>query len=226
MNRLELVKLFLSIYCRYRSTKKSADNEQPNPLPTKPRGKRDRYSRVHRSIFKYLMNSTCSRLIPPTSVQLINEDDDCTSSTYPPDTGSSQTSNSTVLASLLPAATTLPIDTTYFRRSAPHTSYFTSAIETAIKQRLEDDNEPIPFIDESVSVAHSRKSSAGWSDRTSLSSRFGFARRLHQMRSGSQIPRSARPGHEEKKQKRRSHRYRTMQFTIRPQEHLQINEHL
>jgi hypothetical protein len=172
------------------------------------------------------MSFARSHLIPPSSIQLINEEDDRTSSTYPHDTGSSQTSNSTVLASLLPLATTFPKAATYFNRSAPHTSYFNSAIETAIKQRLEDDGEPIPFIDESLSIAHSRKSSAGWSDRTSLSSRFGFARRLHQMRSGSQIPRPARPGHEEKKQKRRSHHYRAMQFTIRPQEHMQINEHL
>ena len=75
---------------------------------------------------------------------------------------------------------------TYVQNDGKRGSYFNSAFETAIRQHLHDD-EPIPFIDENLSVTHSRKSSACWSDRTSLSSRFGFARKFHFMRPNSQL---------------------------------------
>ena len=73
-----------------------------------------------------------------------------------------------------------PLSNNYL--TSPRTSYFNSAFEKAMKQHLHDD-EPIPFIDESLSISHSRKSSACWSDRTSLSSRFGLAWKLNFIRS-------------------------------------------
>ncbi|CAF1032572.1 unnamed protein product, partial [Didymodactylos carnosus] len=73
------------------------------------------------------------------------------------------------------------IDNTIARRSCIQsrndTSYFHTAIENVIRQR---DDDPIPFIDETISTGASRKSSTCWSERTSLSSRFGLRfKRLH-----------------------------------------------
>ena len=97
-------------------------------------------------------------------------------------------------------------------------SYFRSTIESAMKERLEDDGEPIPFIDENLSSAHSRKSSACWSDRTSLSSRLSLIWKLNRMRTNSQN----RSNGSKRNEKRRAH-HRTMRYTIPP---TQPNEQL
>ncbi len=126
-----------------------------------------------------MKSNLSSRLLITSPVRLALEEDETNSSTCYNETESSQTSNSTITANLPPPSS-------YYLYSSPRISYFNSAIETAIKQHLHDD-EPIPFIDDNVSVTHSRKSSACWSDRTSLSSRFGLAWRLNLMRSNTQI---------------------------------------
>ena len=90
-----------------------------------------------------------------------------------------------------------------------------------MKQHLEDDGgEPIPFIDENLSTAHSRKSSACWSDRTSLSSRLSLIWKLNRMRNNSQT----RSNGSKRNDKRRAHQHnRTMRYTISPS---QPNEQL
>ena len=88
----------------------------------------------------------------------------------------------------------------------PRTSYFNSAFEKVIRQHLHDE-EPIPFIDESISVSHSRKSSACWSDRTSLSSRFGFAWKLNLIRSNLSNTDSSTGG-------TRKFQYRTVRYPV------------
>ncbi len=125
-----------------------------------------------------------SRLLITTPVRLAIEEDETNSSSFYNETQSSQTSNLTIIANLPPPPP--PPSSSYYLYSSPRPSYFNSAIETAIKQHLHDD-EPIPFIDDNLSVTHSRKSSACWSDRTSLSSRFGLAWRLNLIRSSTQI---------------------------------------
>ena len=92
-------------------------------------------------------------------------------------------------------------------------------------QRLEEDDEPIPFIDDNLSIAHSRKSSACWSDRTSLSSRLGFPRKFNFRRSRSHLRTEPIHEHEQRKHKRRNH-HRTNNLSILPQEQLRINEFL
>ncbi|CAF4071814.1 unnamed protein product [Rotaria magnacalcarata] len=95
------------------------------------------------------------------------------------ETLSSQTSNSmftTVLS---------PVPATYFHYPTTGASYFNSNIETVIKEHLDDD-EPIPFIDDNLSTTHSKKSSACWSDKTSLNSRFSLAWKLNKKRLASQ----------------------------------------
>lgn len=150
------------------------------------------------------------------------DEDEQTSSTYPNKTDSSQTSNSTAHAQLLPAPSSS--STSYARYAAVPTSYFNSTIESAMVRHLEEDDEPIPFIDDNLSVAYSRKSSACWSDRTSLSSRLGFPRRFNFKRSRSQLrTESVVQEQDGRKQKRRSH-HRTKNLSILPQEQLRINE--
>ena len=100
------------------------------------------------------------------------------------DGGNSTSAMITTLPSLLLANPSS--SASYFRSPPGRISYFNSAFESALKQHLHDD-EPIPFIDENLSVTHSRKSSACWSDRTSLSSRFGLSWKLHFMRSSAQL---------------------------------------
>ena len=92
----------------------------------------------------------------------------------------------------------LPRSTTkfHYQQSAIRPSYFNSTIESAMRQHFENDDEPIPFIDENLSNTHSRKSSACWSDRTSLSSRLSSLWRLN-------------------RDKRRS-QHRSMRYTISP----------
>ena len=138
---------------------------------------------------------------------LATEDDHTHHSSYYNDTESFQTSNSTTMANLPPPST-------YFLYSSPRSSYFNSAIETAIKQHSHDD-EPIPFIDENISVTHSRKSSACWSDRTSLSSRFGIAWKLNLLRSTPQIRPSAISSNETGTSSKRFN-YRTVRYTVSP----------
>lgn len=105
-----------------------------------------------------------------------------------------------------------PLPSPFNPYSLPRVSYFHSAIETAIKQHLHDD-EPIPFIDDNLSITPSRKSSACWSDRTSLSSRFNLAWKLNFMRTSTQL-RSTTPISEIGGTKR--FHYRTIRYTIPP----------
>jgi hypothetical protein len=111
----------------------------------------------------------------------------------------------------------------YYLHSSPRISYFNSAIETAIKQHLHDD-EPIPFIDDNLSVTHSRKSSACWSDRTSLSSRLGLAWRLNLIRSSTQI-RSPTPSNEIGGGAKRFN-YRTIRYAIPSSQQLPFHDEL
>lgn len=135
------------------------------------------------------------------------------------ETESSQTSNSPVTTNLLPSATS------YYCCPTVQTSYFNSTIETAIKQRLDnEDNEPIPFIDDNISIARSRKSSACWSDRTSLSSRFSLAWKLNVMRLGSQNRTTL--SNENEKQRRRRYHHRTAKYTIPSSQQNQSNDEL
>jgi hypothetical protein len=134
------------------------------------------------------------------------ESDEHTSSISPVDLDSSH--DSTVVPMPLPYA-------------APVRSYFLSTIESAIKQRLDDEDEPIPFIDENLSIAASRKSSACWSDRTSLSSRFGLSKKWNLIRASPSYP------YEDRKRKRLVPRqHRTMQFSVHSGGHQQISEQL
>ncbi|CAF1286945.1 unnamed protein product [Rotaria magnacalcarata] len=155
------------------------------------------------------------RLLISPPMRLANEDDQVNSTSFYNESETSEESNSTVLPNLPPSS--------YFSYSVPRTSYFNSAIETAIKQHLQDD-EPIPFIDDNLSITHSRKSSACWSDRTSLSSRFGFAWKLNLMRSGSQT----RPPTSSNETRANSKRFnlRTIRYTMSPSEKLQFHDEL
>ncbi|CAF2370946.1 unnamed protein product [Rotaria sp. Silwood2] len=154
------------------------------------------------------------RLLISSPIKLTIDEEQTNSSSYYNETDSSETSNLTVIANLPPPS--------YFLYSSPRTSYFSSAIETAIKQHLHDD-EPIPYIDDNLSVTHSRKSSACWSDRTSLSSRFGLAWKLNLMRSGSQI-RPPTSSNEIVGGTKRFN-YRTIRYTI-PRSQLKFHDEL
>lgn len=166
------------------------------------------------SNFRFLL----LRLLITSPAQLATEEDEINSSLYCNETQSCQTSNSTIIANLSPP----PPLSSYYLHSTPHTSYFNSAIETAIKQHLHDD-EPIPFIDDNLSVTHSRKSSACWSDRTSLSSRFGLAWRLNLMRSNTQI-RPPTPSNEIGGTKRFN--YRTIRYAIPSSQQFRIHDEM
>jgi hypothetical protein len=134
------------------------------------------------------------------------EEEERNTSSYYHQSESSETSNCTLLV------TSPPIPSFQHYLTA-HPSYFNSTIESAMKQCLDNDNdnEPIPFIDENLSNTHSRKSSACWSDRTSLSSRFSLIWKLNRMRSNHQN----RSISSNSKEKRRS-RHRTFRYTIPP----------
>ncbi|UJR15898.1 hypothetical protein I4U23_002821 [Adineta vaga] len=116
------------------------------------------------------------RLFISSPIRLAKEEYETNSSSSVNETELSQTSNTTLTANLP--------QTSHYLYSSSRISYFNSAIETAIKHHINDD-EPIPFIDDNLSVTHSRKSSACWSDRTSLSSRFGLAWKWNGIRSGT-----------------------------------------
>jgi hypothetical protein len=163
------------------------------------------------------------RLLITSPIQLALEEDETNSSSYFNETQSSQTSNSTIIANLPPPST-------YYPYPSPHTSYFNSAIETAIKQHLHDD-EPIPFIDDNLSLTHSRKSSACWSDRTSLSSRFGLAWKLNLIRSNTQIrppppPPPPPPSNEMAGGETKRFNYRTIRYTIPPSQQTRFHDEL
>lgn len=149
---------------------------------------------------------------------LEEEDDDDHSSTLYNEATSSQT-----ITSVTNNQNTNPLPTVQYS-SSPRISYFNSAFETILKQHLHDD-EPIPFIDDNLSVTHSRKSSACWSDRTSLSSRFSLAKKFNFIRSNSQL-RPMTPSHELPNGTRRF-QYRTIRYVIPPStRQLQCHEHL
>lgn len=152
-----------------------------------------------------------SRLLITSPIRLATEEDESNSSSYCNETETFQTSNSTITTH-----PPLPLSPFY----PPRTSYFHSAIETAIKQHFHDD-EPIPFIDDNISMTHSRKSSACWSDRTSLSSRLSLIWKLNRMRTNSQN----RSNGSKRNDKRRAHHHhhRTTRYTIPP---TQPNEQL
>jgi hypothetical protein len=140
-------------------------------------------------------------LISSPTQAVREEEEEQNNSSYCHPTECSETSDSTLLANL-------PSITPYQHYLTARPSYFNSTIESAMKQHLDDDSEPIPFIDENVSTTHSRKSSACWSDRTSLSSRFSLIWKLNRMRSNSQN----RSTLSNSKDKRRTH-HRTFRYT-------------
>lgn len=150
-----------------------------------------------------ILSKPISSSPPPLPIELSREEYE-QNSCY----NESDSSNSTLLAQL-------PSSIPY--RSYPTTrpSYFNSGIEAAMKQRLDIDDEPIPFIDDNLSTAPSRKSSATcWSDKTSLSSRLSLIWKLNQKRSKTING----------KDKRRSnHQHRNMKYSIPP---IQQNEQL
>jgi hypothetical protein len=122
-------------------------------------------------------------------IQLATEEDDDRnrSSTCGHQTVSSHTSTSLMLSHLPSMTLPLPVcSSPYYRCASPQLSYFNTAFETTMKQHLNDD-EPIPFIDDTLSISPSRKSSTCWSDRTSWSSRFGLAWKLNLIRSNTQL---------------------------------------
>ncbi len=156
-------------------------------------------------------------------MRLATEEDETNSSSYYNETELSQTSNSTVIAHSPPPP---PSSSSYFLCSSPRPSYFNSAIETAIKHHLHDD-EPIPFIDDNVSTTHSRKSSACWSDRTSLNSRFGLAWKFNLIRSGLPIPPPPPPPPPPLNETGiRRFKYRTIRYVIPPLQQLQFHDEL
>lgn len=116
-------------------------------------------------------------------------------------TDSSQTSKSTITANLL------PVTTAFSYHPVARQSYFTTPIETALKQYHDIDDDPIPFIDDNLSTVHSRKSSTCWSDRTSLSSRFSLIWKLNMIRSGSQNRSKLSNGRDKRRDNRRNIRY-------------------
>jgi len=146
-------------------------------------------------------------------IQIIPEDNEQNCSSCYNETESSQTSNSILI-------TKLPPTPSYHHCPTTRPSYFNNAIETAIEKHLNDDDEPIPFIDDNISTERSRKSSACWSDRTSLSSRFSLIWKLNRMRSGSNNRSMLSKG---KEKRRRRHHHRTMEYSIPPS---QQNEQL
>ncbi|CAF3147590.1 unnamed protein product, partial [Rotaria sp. Silwood2] len=133
--------------------------------------------------------------------QLTNEDDEQNLSTCINETVSLQAANTNFIENLSPSTTS------YHHGPTSRTSYFNSNIETIMKERFHDD-EPIPFIDDNLSITHSRKSSVCWSDKTSLSSRFSFAWKLNRIRSTAQN----RSILSNEKEKRRYH-HRTIRYT-------------
>ena len=140
----------------------------------------------------------------PTDIVREIEEEEQNTASYCHQSESSETSHATLLATSPPISSIQ-----HYLNTRP--SYFNSTIESAMKQRVDDDNEPIPFIDENISNTHSRKSSACWSDRTSLSSRFSLIWKLNRMRSIN----PNRSISSNSKGKRRS-RHRTYQYTIPP----------
>ncbi|CAF1032759.1 unnamed protein product [Rotaria sordida] len=116
------------------------------------------------------------------------------------ETLSSQKSNANFIENISPP-------TSFYHYPTNHASYFNSTIETAMKERLDDDDEPIPFIDDNLSVTHSRKSSVCWSDKTSLSGRLNLTWKLNRLRSTSQN----RSTLSNEKEKRRYH-HRTVRY--------------
>lgn len=156
------------------------------------------------------------RLLISSPVRLAVDEDPTNSSSFYNESESSDGSHSTVSANLPP--------TSYFLYSSPRASYFNSAIETAIKQHLHDD-EPIPYIDDNLSITHSRKSSACWSDRTSLSSRFGFAWKFNLMRSGTQGRMTTSPN-ESRRNIKRFNTNRPTRYAISPSQQLQFQDEL
>ncbi|CAF1074281.1 unnamed protein product [Adineta steineri] len=158
-----------------------------------------------------------NRLLISPPIRLAMEEDETNSSSYYNETDISQTSTSTVAANL-PSSSCLLY-------SSPRTSYFNSAIETAIKHHLHDD-EPIPFIDDNLSITHSRKSSACWSDRTSLSSRFGLAWKLNLIRTNSQLQPTTLSNETGGGGGIKRFSYRTMRCTMSPTQQLQFHDEL
>jgi len=153
-------------------------------------------------------------LISSPVVQLATQEDGET-------TSSSCFYNETLCSQTSHFNTMPPLPSTYNPYSSTRISYFNSAIETAIKQHLHDD-EPIPFIDDNLSMTHSRKSSACWSDRTSLSSRFNLAWKLNLMRNSNQHRSTTSPYETAKR-----FNYRTIRYTIPPSyEHNRTHEQL
>lgn len=134
-------------------------------------------------------------------IRITQKDDEQNLSSCFNETLSSETTNTIFLT---------PPVTSYHACPANRTSYFNSTIEAAMKQRLNDD-EPIPFIDETISTSHSRKSSVYWSDKTSWSSRFSLAWKLNRMRLASRN-RSTSSNERDK----RRYRHRNIQYTIPP----------
>ncbi|CAF1526563.1 unnamed protein product [Rotaria sp. Silwood1] len=157
--------------------------------------------RIKKSTKNISTKNDDSFLISYPVQQIANEDDEQNLSSPNNEAVSSQILNTNFIGNLSPPTTP------YYHCPTSHTSYFNSNIETIMKERLHDD-EPIPFIDDNLSVTHSRKSSVGWSDKTSLSSRFSLAWKLNRMRSASQN----RSILSNEKEKRRYH-HRTIRYT-------------
>ena len=151
-------------------------------------------------------------------------EEDNSSSDFSP-TENSQDSTSAMITNLPSLLLPNPSSSaSYFRCPSGRISYFNSAFESAMKQHLHDDD-PIPYIDENLSVTHSRKSSACWSDRTSLSSRFGLAWKLNFMRSSSQSRPSTIGQHEASTGPSRRFNYRTIRYALPPsKEHVRMHE--
>ncbi|UJR30695.1 hypothetical protein I4U23_018216 [Adineta vaga] len=176
--------------------------------------------RMNRSIQK--TKPERDRLIISSPLQLATEEDEQISSTCYNETEPSHASNFTATVNLLPPLTTTT-SSHYHHYINNRPSYFHSTIESAIKQHLDnDDNEPIPFIDDNLSTARSRKSSACWSDRTSLSSRFSLAWKFHSRRSISQNRSTISTNNE----KRRKYSHRPLRYTISAAQQSQPNDEL
>ncbi|CAF1189573.1 unnamed protein product [Adineta ricciae] len=162
--------------------------------------------RMNRAVQK--LKPEKDRLIISSPLQLATEEDEQISSTCYNETDTSQASTSAPTANLLPTKQLTNASCSHYFNSRP--SYFHSTIESAIKQRFDTDNEPIPFIDDNLSIAHSRKSSACWSDRTSLSSRFSLVWKAHSRRSGSQNRSTISTSND----KRRKYNHRPSRYTF------------
>ena len=187
-------------------------------------------SLVHRPLFSNSEPCLFSTL-SPSLMRLTIEDDEQKSLSSHHELESLETSQSTVRAHLLSRALLSPpppatSSHSYFHRSSPQTSYFTSGIESAMKQRLDEDDEPIPFIDDNLSVAYSRKSSACWSDRTSLSSRLGFAWKFNLRRSASHIRPPSSHDQSVSKKSRRHQPHRTVRYPLSASQQHQSNDEL